>query len=48
MIAILRQPGALAAHVGAAEVKYAHTKAFNAPDFPLDIGNRRHVFDGQL
>ena len=42
VISVLRQSLAVATDVGASEVKNAHTKAFNAPDLSLNIGNRRH------
>lgn len=42
MISVLRQALAVAAHVSARKVEDADTKAFNASNLPLNIGNRGH------
>jgi len=39
VISILRQSLAIAANVGAGQVKDTHTKTFNAPNLSLNIGN---------
>jgi hypothetical protein len=43
VIRVLRQSLAVAAHIGASEVKDAHMKPFNAFDFSLNVGYRRHL-----
>ncbi len=40
MIDVLRQTLAIAAHIGAAEMQYSHTKTLDASNLPLDIGHR--------
>jgi hypothetical protein len=42
VIRVLGQSLAVAAHVGASQVKDAHTKPFNASNFSLNVGNRGH------
>jgi hypothetical protein len=48
MVTILRQAGAIAAHIGPREMKNAHPKAFNTSDFPFDVGDCRHDCDLRL
>jgi hypothetical protein len=37
MVPVLWKTRAIAAHINASQMKYAHAKTFNAPDLSLDI-----------
>jgi hypothetical protein len=46
MVGVLRQSGAIPAHIRTAQVQNAHAKPFDALYLPLYICNRRHFLCG--